>query len=82
MTSPVRRVRSADGKSYQVVGLARSANQPWARTILAPTDTSLVTVDPTASMRYLVDLPDSIDATTLAGPLRNHGLFLLPRATS
>ncbi|MFG1819991.1 FtsX-like permease family protein [Kribbella sp. NPDC049174] len=73
-------VRSADGTSYAVVGVVRPANQPWARTILAPTGTSLVAVDPTASVRYLVDLPDSVDATTLAGPLRNHGLFLLPRA--
>ncbi len=73
-------VRSADGTSYPVVGLVRSATQPAARTILAPTGSSLVTVDPTASVRYLVDLPESVDATTLAGPLRNHGLFLLPRA--
>jgi putative ABC transport system permease protein len=73
-------VRGADGTSYPVVGVVRTAMQPGARTILAPTGSALVSVDPTASVRYLVDLPDSVDATTLAGPLRNHGLFLLPRA--
>jgi len=73
-------VRSADGTSYPVVGLVRPANNPQARTVLGTSGTRLVTVDPTASVRYLVDLPDSIDATTLAAPLRNHGLFSLPRA--
>jgi putative ABC transport system permease protein len=73
-------VRSADGTSYPVVGLVRAANQPQARTVLAKPGTALVTADPTASVQYLVDLPDSVDATSLAAPLRNHGLFLLPRA--
>ncbi|WP_433164256.1 FtsX-like permease family protein [Kribbella sp. CA-247076] len=72
--------RSADGTSYPVVGLVRPANNPQARTVLATPGTSLVTVDPTASVRYLVDLPDAVDGGALAGPLRDRGLFLLPRA--
>lgn len=73
-------VRSAEGSSYQVVGIVRPTNRPNARTVLATPGTPLITADPTASVQYLVDLPDAVDATTLAAPLRNHGLFLLPRA--
>ncbi|MEI8412159.1 MULTISPECIES: FtsX-like permease family protein [unclassified Kribbella] len=73
-------VRAADGTSYQVVGIFRPTDSPQARTVLATPGTPLVAVDPTTSVQYLADLPDAVDATTLAGPLRNNGLFLLPRA--
>ncbi|TCO45998.1 putative ABC transport system permease protein [Kribbella antiqua] len=78
--APTGTVTSATGKSYAVVGIARTMSTPSAETIFAAPDTALRAADPGTSVRYLVKLPASADAKTLAKQLPDQGLFLLPRA--
>ncbi len=73
-------VVSADGKSYAVVGIARSMSRPASPTIFAPPDTTLSTADAGSTVRYLVKLPASADPHLLSAQLLGQGLFLLPRA--
>ena len=73
-------VVSADGKSYTVVGIARSMSRPATPTIFAPPDTTLSAADAGSTVRYLVKLPASADPHLLSAQLLGQGLFLLPRA--
>ncbi|WP_410787021.1 FtsX-like permease family protein [Kribbella sp. C-35] len=74
-------VESTNGKSYAVVGIARMLTTQSTPAIFATPDSTLNEVDPTRTVQYLVDLPDSADANQLSTDLVNQGLFLLPRAT-
>jgi len=58
-------VVSADGKSYTVVGTARSISGPGTPTIFASPDTTLHTADAADTVRYLVTLPASADLPAL-----------------
>ncbi|WP_350279764.1 FtsX-like permease family protein [Kribbella sp. HUAS MG21] len=72
---------SADGTKYTVVGIARMLSAASTKAVFATPDTRLHEVDPTRTVQYLVDLPDSADADALGTALIDQGLFLLPRAT-
>ncbi|TCC40305.1 FtsX-like permease family protein [Kribbella speibonae] len=74
-------VESTSGKRYAVVGIARMLTTQSTPAIFATPDSTLNDVDPTRTVQYLVDLPDSADAGQLSTDLVNQGLFLLPRAT-
>jgi putative ABC transport system permease protein len=78
---PTDTVESADGKRYTVVGVARMLTTQSTPAIFATPDSTLYEVDPTRTVQYLVDLPDSAAAGQLSTGLVNQGLFLLPRAT-
>ncbi|MFG1906869.1 FtsX-like permease family protein [Kribbella sp. NPDC048928] len=73
-------VVSADGKTYAVVGIARLLTTQSTRAIFATPGSGLDEVDPTRTVQYLVDLPDSADPAQLSAKLVDQGLFLLPRA--
>ncbi|MGZ0149620.1 FtsX-like permease family protein [Kribbella sp. WER1] len=74
-------VTSADGTKYTVVGIARMLSTQSTPTVFGTPDTALTEPDPTRTVQYLVDLPDSADADQLNAKLVDQGLFLLPRAT-
>ncbi|MET9270067.1 FtsX-like permease family protein [Kribbella sp. NPDC003557] len=74
-------VVSTSGRSYAVVGIARMLTPQSTRAIFATPDSTLYEPDPTRTVQYLVDLPDSADAGQLNTELTGKGLFLLPRAT-
>ena len=75
------RVESTNGKRYAVVGIARMLTTQSTPAIFATPDSALNHVDPTRTVQYLVDLPDSADTDQLSAALVDKGLFLLPRAT-
>ncbi|NUR95643.1 MAG: ABC transporter permease, partial [Kribbellaceae bacterium] len=72
-------VTSADGTKYTVVGIARMITSQHTPTIFGTPDSTLVDVDETRTVQYLVDLPDGIDADQLNAKLIDQGLYLLPR---
>ncbi|MEV0792936.1 FtsX-like permease family protein [Kribbella sp. NPDC050459] len=74
-------VVSTSGRSYTVVGIARMLTAQSTGAIFATPDSTLYEPDPTRTVQYLVDLPDSADAGQLGTDLVGKGLFLLPRAT-
>jgi putative ABC transport system permease protein len=74
-------VVSADGATYNVVGIARMLGAQSTRAIFATPDSGLNEVDPTRTVEYVVDLPDSVDPDGLSADLAGQGLLLLPRAT-
>ncbi|GAA1569488.1 hypothetical protein GCM10009804_27420 [Kribbella hippodromi] len=73
-------VVSSTGKQYAVVGLARMPAAQSMRAIFATPDTTLKEPEPGRTVQYLVDLPDSVDASRLGDALNDQGLNLLPRA--
>ncbi|GAA1574813.1 MULTISPECIES: ABC transporter permease [Kribbella] len=74
-------VVSADGTKYTVVGIARMLLGQSLPTVFGTPDIALAEPDPTRTVSYLVDLPDSADPGRLGPKLVDQGLFLLPRAT-
>lgn len=77
---PGAKLTTADGRQLDVVGVARIPPDPEGRIAFAAPGSTLIPADPTARVRYLVDLPSGVDPATLITPLTAQGMLLLPRA--
>ncbi|ADB29336.1 protein of unknown function DUF214 [Kribbella flavida DSM 17836] len=73
-------ITTSAGRQVAVVGLARTLIRPGTPTVFAVPNTALVPVATTSSVRYLADLPDTVDPVTLVRPLHGQGIRVLPRA--
>jgi putative ABC transport system permease protein len=81
LSGPTGTMTSTSGTKYTVVGIARLLSAASTTAVFATPDSTLHEVDPTRTVQYLVDLPDSADAHALAETLIDQGAYLLPRAT-
>jgi len=74
------RITTVDGKSYDVVGLARRPEGPASEVVWATPRSPLLPVPADVPLIYLVDLPDGTDLQAMQQSLAAEGVVLTTRA--
>ena len=77
---PDARITTVDGKSYDVVGLARRPEGPDSEVVWATPRSPLLPMSADVPLTYLVDLPDGTDLQAMQQSLAAEGVVLTTRA--